>query len=152
MKVTVLLKNEHEALKALFNKLKKPSSMSNPNMRTDLFNQIQRELSIHSRLELEIFYPTLITVSSPRAAELVAKAEQDHDSIDRLLHELSGMSGSEKTFEAKAAVLMDEVTRHIDMEEEEIFEEARKNLPEYRLEELGLEMEDRRKVLVTLAA
>jgi hypothetical protein len=33
-----------------------------------------------------------------------------------------------------------------------MFDEARKNLPEYRLEELGLEMEDRRKILVSLAA
>jgi hemerythrin-like domain-containing protein len=48
--------------------------------------------------------------------------------------------------------MMDEVIRHIEREEEEIFDEARKNLPEYRLEELGLEMEDRRKILTQLAA
>ena len=30
---------------------------------------------------------------------------------------------------------MEEVDRHIELDEEEIFEEARKNLPEYRLEE-----------------
>jgi len=47
---------------------------------------------------------------------------------------------------------MDEVTSHIEKEEEEIFDEARKNLPEFRLEELGLEMEDRRKILATIAA
>ena len=48
--------------------------------------------------------------------------------------------------------MMDMVSRHIDREEEEIFDEARKNLPEYRLEELGLEMEARRKLLTQLAA
>jgi hypothetical protein len=47
---------------------------------------------------------------------------------------------------------MSRVLQHIEKEEEEIFDEARKNLPEYRLEELGLELEDRRKILVTLAA
>jgi hypothetical protein len=50
------------------------------------------------------------------------------------------------------ASLISEVTQHIKMDEEEIFDEARKILPEYRLEELGLEMEDRRKILTTLAA
>jgi hemerythrin-like domain-containing protein len=48
--------------------------------------------------------------------------------------------------------LIDMVNAHVQKEEEEIFEEARKNLPEFRLEELGLEMEDRRKILQTLAA
>jgi hemerythrin-like domain-containing protein len=47
---------------------------------------------------------------------------------------------------------MDLVMQHIEKEEDEIFDEARKTLPEYRLEELGLEMEDRRKILLTLAA
>ena len=32
------------------------------------------------------------------------------------------------------------------------FEEARKSLPEYRIEELGLEMEERRKILTRVAA
>jgi hypothetical protein len=48
--------------------------------------------------------------------------------------------------------LIAQVNRHIAMEEDAIFDEARKNLPEYRLEELGLEMEDRRKILTTVAA
>jgi len=52
----------------------------------------------------------------------------------------------------KMTAMMDEVMRHIEKEEEEIFDEARKNLPEFRLEELGIEMEDRRKILTQLAA
>jgi hemerythrin superfamily protein len=62
------------------------------------------------------------------------------------------MSASDRHFETKMADLMDEVLKHIAMEEEEIFDEARKTLPEYRLEELGLEMEERRKILTQLAA
>jgi hemerythrin-like domain-containing protein len=62
------------------------------------------------------------------------------------------MNGAEKNFDAKMAQLIDAVLQHIEMEEEQIFEEARQNLSEYRLEELGLEMEDRRKILVSLAA
>ena len=62
------------------------------------------------------------------------------------------MNAADKAFEMKMAVLMDQVLQHIETEEEEIFDEVRKNLPEFRLEELGLEMEDRRKVVITLAA
>ena len=69
-----------------------------------------------------------------------------------MLQELNGMSASDKNFETRMNEMIDAVNGHIDMEEEEIFDEARKNLPEFRLEELGIEMEDRRKILSTLAA
>ena len=107
---------------------------------------------MHSQIEHEIFYPALSATASVRAAELVDSAEQDHLSVEKLLQELSGMSGSDKNFETKMTLLMDEVVRHINKEEEEMFDEARKNLPEFRLEELGIEMEDRRRILGTLAA
>ena len=95
---------------------------------------------------------TLSGTSSTTAASLVSDAVEAHRAIEKLLEELSGMSPSDRTFEAKMAHLMDEVVRHVEKEEEEVFDEARKNLPEYRLEELGLEMEDRRKILTQLAA
>jgi hemerythrin superfamily protein len=152
MKVTVLLKNDHQALIALFNKLNKPSGTLTPNAKMELCSQIRRDMSIHSQIEKEIFYPAVTAISSPRAAELVLRAQKDHDSIEKLLQELSTTNASDKTFETRTMTLMEEVLRHIEMEEEQIFEEVRTNLPEYRLEELGLEMEDRRKVLLTLAA
>ena len=152
MKVTVLLRNDHEALKALFDKFKKPSASRNQNGKKDLFNEIQRELLIHSQMEQEIFYPALSSTPSNHAVDLVSTAEQEHKDVEKLLEEMRAMSGSEKNFDAKVGQLIDQVERHIEMEESEVFDEARKNLPEYRLEELGLEMEDRRKILLTLAA
>ena len=152
MKVTVLLKNDHVVLKDLFNKFKKASLTRTPNGKKDLFNEIRREILIHSQMEQDIFYPALTATSSTRGAELVSQAEKEHRSVEKLLQEFNAMNGTDKNFESKMSQLMDDVVRHIDMEEGEIFDEARKNFPEYRLEELGLEMEDRRKILVTLAA
>jgi iron-sulfur cluster repair protein YtfE (RIC family) len=152
MKVTVFLRNEHELLKALFDKFKKPSSRTQSNGRKELFNEIQREILIHSQIESEIFYPALAGTSSARAHELVSTAVREHNSVEKVLQELNGMNIADKNFDAKMDQLIDDVDQHIAMEEEEIFDEARKNLPEFRLEELGLEMEDRRKILTTLAA
>ena len=147
MKVTVLLRNDHETVKSLFNKFKKPGPRAQ-NGKKELFDEIRRELLIHSQMELEIFYPALAATSSGRAAELVSTAEREHRGVEKLLEEMSAMNGADnKAFESKMDELIEEVDRHIDMEEEEIFDEARKNLPESRLEELGLEMEDRRKIL-----
>jgi len=147
MKVTVLLRNDHETVKALFARVK-----GSKNGRKELFSEIRREILIHSQMEMEIFYPALAGTASARATELVSEAEREHHSVEKLIQELNLMNTSDKVFETKLDQLMDEVTRHIEMEEEEIFDEARKNLPEFRLEELGLEMEDRRKILSTLAA
>lgn len=152
MKVTVFLRNEHELLKALFNTFKRPSSRTQQNGRKELFNEIRREILIHSQIESEIFYPALAGTSSARAQELTSTAVREHHSVETLLQELNGMSAADRSFDDKMDKLMAEVGQHIDMEEEEIFDEARKNLPEFRLEELGLEMEDRRKILTTLAA
>jgi hemerythrin superfamily protein len=152
MKVTVLLRNDHEAVKALFDKFNKPSNSRVQNGKKELFHEIRRELLIHSQMEQEIFYPALSATSSTQAAELVAQAEQEHGAIENLVEELNAMTGAEKNFETKMTELMEHVVRHIEMEEDQIFDEARKNLPEYRLEELGLEMEDRRKILTTIAA
>ena len=151
MKVTVVIRNEHENLKSMFNKYKKPGPR-NGTGRRELFNDIRREILVHSQMEVEIFYPALEGTSSTTAANLINNAVAEHRAIDKQLQELSSMNPADRNFETGMTDLMDEVVRHIDMEEEAIFDEARKNLPEYRLEELGLEMEDRRKILTQLAA
>jgi iron-sulfur cluster repair protein YtfE (RIC family) len=151
MKVTVFLRNEHENLKSLFNKYNKPSTRDG-NGKKELFNDIRREILLHSQMEIEIFYPALSGTSSATAVDLVAVAMQEHSAIEQSLQELNAIAPSERSFDTQMSALIDEVMRHFEKEEEEIFEEARKNLSEYRLEELGLEMEARRKILTQLAA
>jgi len=151
MKVTVVLRNEHENVKSLFDKYKKPDTRRT-NGKKELFDDIRREIMVHSQIEREIFYSALTSTSSTTAASLVAAAIEDHCAIEKLLQELNGVNLSDRSFETKMARMMDEVIRHIEKEEAEIFDEARKSLAEYRLEELGLEIEDRRKILTLLAA
>ena len=151
MKVTVVLRNEHENVKSLFNKYKSPDTRPT-NGKKELFDDIRREIMVHSQIEREIFYSALTSTSSTTAASLVAAAIEDHRAIEKLLQELNGMNPSDRSVETKMARMMDEVIRHIEKEEAEIFDEARKSLAEYRLEELGLEIEERRKILTQLAA
>src|SRR5262252_8200084 len=94
MKVTVLLRNDHDALKALFNKFNKPSAR-NQNGKKELFSEIRREILVHSQMEEEIFYPTLSATASTEAAALVRKAEQQHHAVEKLLEELRTMNASD---------------------------------------------------------
>jgi len=148
MKVTVLLRNEHEMLKDLFNRFKKDNGR-NPNGKPGLFEEIRREILLHSQMELEIFYPALAGTPSTTLGKLVSTAEEEHREIEKLLESINPQ---DKNFDTKIDELINSVTAHIDMEESQIFDEARKNLPEYRIEELGLEMEERRKILARIAA
>lgn len=151
MKITVLLRNEHETLRSLFEKFRRVE-VHTQNGKKELFGEIQREILIHAQMESEIFYPALTATSSTVAQDLVSTAQDEHQAVEKLLQELNGMSAQDRNFDTKFTHLADEVNRHIEKEEEGIFDEARKSLPEYRLEELGLEMEDRRKILSQLAA
>src|SRR2546428_3386438 len=107
---------------------------------------------VHPQIERELCNPPLRPPPPPTAASLVAAAIEDHCAIEKLLQELNGVNPSDRSFETKMARMRDEVIRHIEKEEAEIFDEARKSLAEYRLEELGLEIEDRRRILTLLAA
>src|SRR6516165_11721922 len=120
MKVTVLLRNDHEQVKSLLDKVK-ISNARNQNGKKDLFHEIRREFLIHSQMEMEIFYPALAGTASARATELVSQAEREHHAVEKLLQEMNLMNAADKAFETKMDQLMADVTRHIDMEEEEIF-------------------------------
>jgi hemerythrin-like domain-containing protein len=148
MKVTVLLRNEHEMLKDLFNRFKSNNGRS-ANGKSGLFDEIRREILLHSQMEVEIFYPALAGTPSTTLGKLASTAEQEHREIEKLLE---SMNPQDKLFDTKMDELINSVTAHIEMEENQIFDEARKNLPEFRIEELGLEMEERRKILARIAA
>ena len=151
MKVTVLLRNDHQALKSLFAKYKTIGAR-NQNGKMELFGDIRREIMLHSQMESEIFYPALTSTTSAVAEQLVSSALEEHETVEKLLDELNGMNAQDRNFDTKLTDLFDQVDRHIEKEEAEMFDEARQNLTEHRLEELGLEMEDRRKILTQLAA
>jgi hypothetical protein len=77
----------------------------------------------------------------------VTTAQQRNRAVQGLLQELVAMHPSDENFAIKMDLLMDEVTRHIAMDEEEMFHEARRIMPDYQLEELGVEMQRRKNTL-----
>jgi hypothetical protein len=151
MKVTVFLRNDHEKLKSIIGRYNSTAGRS-PKDREGLLSEIEREIMIHSQMENEIFYPALENSASIAAAQLVEIAKADHKSIETLLGEIRSTPLQDRQFSSRVNELFDQVIAHMDREEEELFEEARKTFSEPRLEELGLEMEERRRILGQMAA
>src|SRR5438876_72411 len=119
MKVTVVLRNEHENVKSLFNRYKKPDTRRT-NGKKELFDDIRKEIMVHSQIEREIFYSALTSTASTTAASLVAGAIEDHRAIEKLLQELNDLHPPDRSCETKMARMRDEVIRHIDKQEAEI--------------------------------
>src|SRR5262245_22228920 len=124
MKATLLLRKDHEKVHSLFEKFHRTKG-SSQNGKRAIFDEILKEISVHSQIETEIFYPELKQSTSKRAVELVDSAVGDHQRIDKLLADISSATGNEKMFDAKMNQLIESVQAHITKEEEEIFPEAR---------------------------
>ena len=145
MKATLFLRKDHEQIRNLFSQYRQGKGNGN----RALLEQIKRELIVHSQIEIELLYPELDFMTGETEKRMQA-ALQDDRQINKTLSEMTQTS-DEKQFEAKVAGLIDKIDRHIE-EEEELFEEIRKSVSEQRLEELGLEMEDRKRLITQIAA
>jgi hemerythrin-like domain-containing protein len=94
---------------------------------------------VHTYIENEVMYP--------RVRELLPELEQDilesyeeHHVADGLVVELAAMSASNERFTAKATVLIENVTHHIEEEEQDWFPRVRDGLGRKALREIGEEL------------
>jgi hypothetical protein len=148
MKATLFLRRDHEQIRSLFSQYRQ--ARGNGNGKRAVLEKIKRELIVHSQIEIELLYPELDFMTGESEKRMQA-ALQDDRQVSKTLSEMTQAGENEKQFEAKVAGLIEKIDRHID-EEEELFDEIRKNVSEQRLEELGLEMEDRKRLLTQIAA
>ena len=77
MNVLKLIKKDHSDVQSLFNKFEKTAKSSHEK-REEIFEQIRRELQIHSRAEEEIFYPFLKALNGNSGRNVVSEALKEH--------------------------------------------------------------------------
>ena len=141
MNALTLLKRDHDKVKGLLSELE-PTTERAVKTRTELFEQIKNELTIHEIIEEEIFYPTL--KQHPRAKEIVLEGYEEHDVVNILMGELEALPVDDETWGAKAKVMTENIEHHIEEEEGDMFKKAQQVLSEDELEELGKVMEARK--------
>jgi len=88
----------------------------------------------------------------PRVRELLPELEEDvlesyeeHHVADVLVLELAAMEPDDERFTAKTTVLIENVRHHIEEEEQEWFPQVREGLGRKTLQEIGAEMERKRR-------
>ena len=142
MEAIALLKKDHAAVKALFDKFQ--AAGDDEQTRQSLFDQIDAELDVHAAIEEQIFYPAVQDVRSEETKDMVLEALEEHKVVKTLLEEIAALTPADDEFDAKMKVLRENVEHHVEEEEQEMFPEAQKQLSEKVRNELGSRMETRK--------
>jgi len=143
-----LLKADHEKVRGLLSQLEK-STERGAAKRETLLAQIEMELTIHTTIEEEIFYPAYReAVSKKEDRKLYQEAIEEHHVVDMVLPELKQTDPASEVFSAKSKVLKELVEHHAEEEEKEMFKRARKAFETEELKELGERMQARKEELM----
>lgn len=124
-----LLKADHRKVEELFEKFEKAKSSS---VKTSLVEQICTELSVHTTIEEEIFYPAC---TGQIEDDTLTEAYVEHDGAKVIIAELLASSPDNEFYDSKVKVLSEMIKHHVKEEEmrsEGMFAQAR---------EAGLDMD-----------
>src|SRR3569623_37293 len=113
--------------------------------KSDIAKQICMELTIHTLIEEEIFYPACREAGVE--SDMMDEANVEHDGAKVLISELEQGSPDDDYYDAKVKVLSEEIKHHVKEEEKRggIFTAARQG--ELDLDSLGEKMMARKKEL-----
>ena len=116
-----LLKADHRKVEEMFEKYESARSR-----KAEIAHQICLELSIHTLLEEEIFYPACREAGVE--SDMMDEANVEHDGAKTLIAELEAGSPGDEYYDAKVKVLSEEIKHHVKEEEKPggIFTQARK--------------------------
>jgi hemerythrin superfamily protein len=135
-----LLKEDHRTVEKLF---KDFEGAKGDGRKQKLAEQICLELSVHTMIEEELFYPAC---EGKVEEDLLKEAYVEHDGAKVLVAEImSGEPKSDDYYDAKVQVLSEEIEHHVKEEEGDLFPQVRK--ADIDLKALGEQMAVRKQEL-----
>jgi hemerythrin superfamily protein len=138
-----LLKEDHRKVEDLFKQFEKASGHGR---KQKLAQQICLELTVHSIIEEEIFYPA---IRGKVEEDLLNESLVEHDSAKLLISEIEAADGADdEFFDSKVKVLREQIEHHIEEEEkgkDSLFGQTRE--ADVDLKRLGEQLSERKKAL-----
>ncbi|MGQ0607734.1 MAG: hemerythrin domain-containing protein [Chloroflexota bacterium] len=145
MDAIALLKADHDKVKKMLAEGEATTERAEKT-RTELFATLKDEMTIHERIEEEIFYPAL--KAHPKAKDIVLEGYEEHHVVDEIMGELEATDVTDETWAAKFKVMKENIEHHIEEEEGEMFKQARAVFDPDELEQLGARMMELKQVAV----
>ncbi len=125
-----LLKKDHKEVKKLFKQI---LDECKPDEAT--YNQIRNALQVHMRGEEEYFYPAIKDGQDARI--LSNEAVVEHNSAKMLMDEIDNTDEDNEMWLPRVKVLSEMIDHHVEDEEGDLFDEAKKLLNENQEREIG---------------
>lgn len=134
MNILDLIKTDHRKVESLFAEIDKSDA---PHKLQTLFNQLYKELSIHTEAEELTLYPALREYED--TDDLLEEAEEEHTEAKELLEEIKSLNPSSSEFKERISELKNAVQHHVQEEENNIFSVVRECMDKSELNQLGTE-------------
>ncbi|MCM3886878.1 hemerythrin domain-containing protein [Frankia sp. R82] len=131
----VLLKADHKEIKASFKRFQDAGPGASVT-REKLVRQIIELLTVHTYIENEVMYPEVRRLL-PELSGDILESYEEHHVADLLATELAALHADAERFDAKATVLIENVSHHLDEEEDGWFPKVREKLGRKQLSEIG---------------
>jgi hemerythrin superfamily protein len=132
-----LLKEDHKKVKALFEEVEGLGDRATTE-RKNVFQKIDQELTLHSKVEETLFYPEFRKrAESSQEREEVLEAYEEHGMVKVMIGELEDLDPKDETYKPKLAVLKELVMHHVKEEEGELFKMAREIFEPTELDQIG---------------
>lgn len=139
MNAITLLKTDHGNVDALFKQLEALRGKDEPTDKRRLVDHVIEQLSVHASIEEQLLYPAL----RERLGDgdfPVLEALEEHHGAKLLLAELEKLPATADRFDAKVAVLIEQVRHHVEEEEGELFDLLREHFKGTELDAIGEQM------------
>jgi hemerythrin superfamily protein len=138
-----LLMQDHREVESLFRELESLKE-DDADEAGQIIETVSMELTIHDRLETEIFYPAIRgAAASEEIEDLLEDAEADHETVRDLIEKLDDMDEDDEKRDAYFTDLSENVKHHVETEEAELFPKL-KELKGLDLVAVGAEMQKRK--------
>ena len=138
-----MLKADHKKVSGLFEQFEKSRTAST---KKKLVAQICMELTVHTTLEEEIFYPAF--KAALKDHELVPEANVEHAAVKDLIAQVKGVEPDGDMYDARVKVMGEFVKHHVKEEQNEMFPKAQKT--KLDLVALGERMAERKAELLAV--
>ena len=133
-----LLTEDHKRVQQMFKDFEALGDATSS--KRELANKICAELTIHTAIEEEIFYPAAREAIDDD--DLMDEADVEHAAAKELIAQIEEMDADESHYDAKVKVLGEEVEHHIKEEQDGMFAKIRKS--DLDVKALGQAMADRK--------
>lgn len=149
MDALTLLEQDHQKVKKLMGEIEKTTERG-VKTREELFTKLVDELTVHEKIEEQIFYPEVKErATSKNLEDLVTESYEEHHFVDMVKAEIENTPFEADEWAAKFKVMMENIEHHAFEEEEgKMFPKVRKAFSKTELEDMGTRMAELKEQLV----